>query len=95
MWTSLRSHRLEFAGRMFGVDGKLALAEHYASLPDSADFTWGAALEHIAYRLQLSVAGLTRLAVAVASEQLCLRHMTTSSHGIHRHAVITVPTRET
>jgi hypothetical protein len=65
MGTSLRDRRLESAGRMFGVQGKLALAEYFALLADPADFTWGAAVEHIGYRLQLSNPGLRRLAVAV------------------------------
>jgi hypothetical protein len=87
MGTSLSDHRLESAGLMFGADGKLALAEYYASLADPAVFNWGAAIEHVAYRLQLPDAGLTRLAVAVASEQLRRRHMTASSHGTHRPAL--------
>jgi hypothetical protein len=65
MAISLRDRRLESAGRMFGVEGKLALAEYYASLADPADFHWGVAVEHIGYRLQLSDPGLRRLAVAV------------------------------
>jgi hypothetical protein len=32
------------------------------SPPDPAEFSWGAAVEHIAYHLQLPDAGLSRLA---------------------------------
>jgi hypothetical protein len=65
MGMSLRDSHLKSAGSLFGVPGKLALAEYYTSLPDPSDFTWGAAVEHIAYRLQLPNAGLSRLAVAI------------------------------
>jgi hypothetical protein len=80
----LRTRRLESAGLAFGVEGKLALAEYYASLADPADFTWGVAVAHIGYRLQLPNAGMCRLAVAVASEQIRRRHMTASSKGTRR-----------
>jgi hypothetical protein len=65
MPTDMRTRRLQSTGKLFGVEGKLALVEYYASLPDPADFTWGAAVEHIAYRLQLLGAGLSHLAVAI------------------------------
>jgi hypothetical protein len=65
MGMSQRDNHLESAGRIFGVEGKLALAEYYASLANPVDFHWGVAVEHIGYRLQLSDPGLRRLAVAV------------------------------
>ncbi len=65
----LRHYRLELAGLMFGVDGKLALAEHYASPANPAEFNWSSALQHIICRLQLSAYALSHLAVAIASEQ--------------------------
>jgi hypothetical protein len=84
MRTNLRDRRLESAGLAFGVEGKLALAEYYALLADPADFRWGVAVAHIGYRLQLPNAGMCRLAIAVASEQIRRRHMTASSRGTHR-----------
>jgi hypothetical protein len=65
MSTDLRTRRLQSTGKVFGVEGQLALVEFYASLPDPADFTWDAALEHIAYRLQLLGAGLSHLAIPI------------------------------
>ena len=76
MHTNLRDRRLESAGLAFGVEGKLALAEYYASLADPADFRWSVAVAHIGNRLQLPNANLCRLAIAVASEQIRRRHMT-------------------
>jgi hypothetical protein len=62
----------------------LALAEYYASLADPADFRWRVAVEHIGYRLQFPDAGLIRLAIVIASEQIRRRHMTASSKGTRR-----------
>jgi hypothetical protein len=76
MRTNLRYRRLESAGLAFGVEGKLALAEYYASLADPADFRWSVAVAHIGNRLQLPNANMCRLAIAVASEQIRRRHMT-------------------
>jgi hypothetical protein len=84
MRTNLRDRRLESAGLAFGVEGKLALAEYYASLAEPADFHWSVAVEHLGYRLQLPDAGLIRLVIAIASEQIRRRHMTASSKGTHR-----------
>jgi hypothetical protein len=75
MQTNLRSYRLESAGSMFGVQGKLALAEYYTSLADPADFHWGVAVEHIGSRLKLSDPGLRRLAVAILQRR-CRRRET-------------------
>jgi hypothetical protein len=69
MGMSPRHYHLQFAGLMFGVEGKLAMAEHYASLVDPRLFTWDNAFKHIGYRLQLSQAGLTSLALAITSER--------------------------
>jgi hypothetical protein len=87
MGMSQRDNHLESAGLMFGVEGKLALAEYYTSLADPGLFTWGAAVEHIAYRLQLPDSGFSHLAVAVASELLRRHHMTASSNGTRRPAI--------
>ena len=87
MRTNLRYRRLESAGLAFGVEGKLALAEYYASLADPAGFRWSVAVAHIRYCLQLPNAGMCRLAIAVASEQIRRRHMTASSKGTHRPAL--------
>jgi hypothetical protein len=84
MRTNLRGRRLESVGLAFGVEGKLALAEYYALLADPADFRWGVAVAHVGYRLQLPDAGLIRLVIAIASEQIRRRQMTASSKGTHR-----------
>ena len=88
MRTNLRYRRLESAGLAFGVEGKLALAEYYASLADPADFRWSVAVAHIGYCLQLPNAGMCRLALAVASERVRCRHMTASSKSTRRPAIL-------
>jgi hypothetical protein len=51
----IRALRLQDTGKLFGVEGKLALVEYYALLPNPADFTWDDAIEHISYRLHLAI----------------------------------------
>jgi hypothetical protein len=78
-----RESRLECARLAFGIDGQLAFAEYYALLPDPSKFSWTAAVEHIADRLALSEADLTRLLDAAEpiqaeldreAEDVCRRH---------------------